>query len=112
MPVSIPDGIDSDWYKILSPVLRPWELIVIWLVSVLIPEELNPIGFIVILSINELRLTLIAVEVPIPTDKFGLTFKDTVSPTSNWWDVDTETTAFILLTSTLICSKLDSIEYW
>ena len=84
-------------------------IVISWVV-VLILEELISIESITMQSATTFLLTLIAVEVPIPTDKSGLTFKDIWSPTFNWWDVDTETTDDILSIFALTWDRFDSIE--
>jgi hypothetical protein len=69
-----------DEYKILSPVFKLCELIEIVFVAVLIPVELNPIGLIKIFPVIKSLFTLIPVEVPIPTERFGSTVKLIWSP--------------------------------
>ena len=53
---------------------------VILSVTLLICEDVNPTGFIISLAKSELYLTLIEVEVPIPTEVFGVTSSFMVSP--------------------------------
>ena len=79
-------------------------------VDVLIPVELKISGFTTIFWVKESNLTFIDVDVPVPTDKSGLTFKDIWSPTFNWCDVDTETTDDILSIFALTWGRFDSIE--
>jgi len=90
-------------YKILSPVVKVWFCIVIWFVTVLIPDESNDTGLMINLSLIESYLTLIANDVPIPTDRFGFTSKSTLSPDRSPWDVEIETVDLILSTSPFIC---------
>ena len=53
---------------------------VILSVTLLICEDVNPTGFIISLAKSELYLILIEVEVPIPTEVFGVTSSFMVSP--------------------------------
>ena len=82
----------------MSPVFKLWELIVITLDDVLIPVELNPIGFIKIFPVVKFLLTYTDVEVPIPTERFGFTFKTIASLFDNWCEVETETVDITLST--------------
>ena len=54
-------------------------------VDVLIPKELNPIGLICKLFVNKFLDNLTAVEVPIPTERLGLTFMIIKSSLINPW---------------------------
>ena len=78
----------------------------------MIPVELNPIGLIKIFPVNKSLLTFTNDEVPIPTERFGLTSKSIVSSFDSWWEVDTETVELIFSTFPMICGYRLSNEYF
>ena len=57
----------------------------------------NPMGLTWIFSVLEFLFNLIAVEVPIPTERFGFTLSVTRSPSDNPCAEEIETTELILL---------------
>ena len=80
------------------------EEIEIWLVDEFTPKEENPIGLIWRFPVKEFLLTLTAVEVPIPTERFGSTIKEILSPAVNPCAVDIETVVVIFSTFAVFCS--------
>jgi len=91
-------------------VLNSWDGIVISCVMVLIPEEDTSIVLITILSKMVFLFTLTAVEVPIPTERFGFTERLIVSPEVSSCDVETETWVTIFSISPFTCVKFDCKE--
>jgi len=79
---------------------------------VLIPEELNPTGFtrIWFVELSILTITDDAV-VPIPTERFGITFNLIKSSLLRPWEVDTETVVFIDFAVAVIWSNVSSKRY-
>ena len=75
------------------------------LVTVFIPVELNPIGLTKIKPVIRSLDTFTAVDVPIPTDNLGLTVKSIWSLSFKLWEVDTLTTTVLFSTSHFTLSK-------
>ena len=67
-------------------------------------------GFIKIWLVTVSLITLISVEVPIPTDKFGWTVKDILSPVDNLWDSVVVTVDLIL--STFDVTSSNTVSNW
>ena len=75
-----------------------------------IPNEVNPTGLIKIFPVKESLETLTALDVPMPTFKFGFNDKSILSLLSNSWDVDIETVVFTFSILPVTCSKSVSNE--
>ena len=97
-------------YFTLSPVCNPCSIMLIELEVVLIPVELNPIGLIKILPDTVSLTTLTPVDVPIPTDKLGSTFKDILSPVDKLWETSVVTVDSML--STFDVTESNTVSNW
>ena len=102
-----PSETEADSYLTLSPVLKLWDAILIWLVAVVIPLDGQVTGFTNILSVKVSYFKLIDVDVPMPTDWLGTTSKLIKSPVVKLWDVDTDTCECILSSVPVTWSKLE-----
>ena len=95
----------------MSPDSKSWEAILILLVELVIPLDEHVLVLINRILFNLSYWTLTDVDVPMPTDWLGITFKSIISLLDKLCAVESDTCACILCNFPVNCSKLLFSEY-